>query len=89
MLFLTAFWIVVYCVHPDRCYVYKDVDQTKVLSFGAQDQCSSNVAATLHRNSQCVSVNSVFCFNNGSACTFDPADDHARELVGNMVPLPN
>lgn len=85
---LISFWIAIYCTHPNRCDVYKDTDGIAVQKYQTLAACEADKTAHVHKNTQCLNVNSVSCYNGGSACTFDPADDAAWKLVHKMVPLP-
>lgn len=101
MILTAAFWIVVYCGHPDRCYVSQDV-VGQPNQYATKHACLSEIPGAIadvdpakphpsheiKHNSRCISVNAVSCFKGGSVCQFDAADDAAKAIAPSMVQPP-
>jgi hypothetical protein len=86
----TIFWIVVYCLHVDLCYVSKDDKGIEPMRYATEQMCEAAVhgGREVHSNSSCHKVTAVSCFNGGSRCTFTPADNAATDKLRHMAPLP-
>jgi hypothetical protein len=88
------FWIVVYCLHANFCYVSQDIPGVGKDAIPHRYPTAQACAAALsdgreiHKNSTCHAVWSVNCFNGGSRCTFDAGDSPAGEKLKHMAPLP-
>jgi hypothetical protein len=84
------FWIVVYCLHPDLCYVSKDDGVINPMRYPTEQACAAalNGGREVHKNSACHAVTAVNCFNGGSRCTFTPVDDKGTEKLKHMAPAP-
>jgi hypothetical protein len=82
-----AFLIVVYCLHTDRCYVSRD--ETGPHKYPTTQACQAAIPSReIHKNSVCMAVTDVSCINDGSVCTFTPADIKAADMLKNMVTIP-
>jgi hypothetical protein len=84
-----VFWVSVYCIAQTTCYVGKEDNSVNVRKYDTAAACIGDKSgARAHKNSGCAAVNSVSCFNGGSRCTFDPADDSAAAVKLRLVPMP-
>lgn len=87
---IATFWIVVYCLHPDLCYVSKDDGGIKPAQYATAAVCetATHGGREVNKNSTCTAVTAVSCFNGGSRCTYAPADETSSEMLKHLAPMP-
>jgi hypothetical protein len=91
---MNLFWIVVYCLHPNLCYVSKDAGGINPARYATAQACQAEIPDgktdpkgqervhhEVHLNSACHAVTAVSCSNGGSRCTFEPADLSALKAL--------